>query len=66
MEVTFAEMKCAPYFLLCREGLMEHADITPYFFKSESGRGEAVRYILEDTVIEFAKRGAPYCHILQI
>ena len=63
-EVTFAEMKCAPYFLLCRDGLMEHADIKPYFFKSENGHDEAVRYILEDTVMEVAKRGAPHCHIL--
>ena len=45
MEVVFATTICVPYALLRKQGLMSHADITPYFFKGKICRKRALKYI---------------------
>ena len=45
METTFANIQCAPYMLLRRDGNTDHLDETPYLFNSVNSRDAAVAYI---------------------
>ena len=45
MEVEFKDNPCHAWFLLQQNGLIEDADFTPYFFKSEQKRDELVSYL---------------------
>ena len=44
-KVTFATAKCVPYVLLRKQGNLQHADITPYFFTSLNCRDTVLCYI---------------------
>ena len=45
METTFANIQCAPYMLLRKDGNTDHLDETPYLFNSVNSRDAAVAFI---------------------
>lgn len=47
LEIEYrGDVTCAQYFLLCRDGLMEHMYKVPYLYRDEQARDSAVAFLL--------------------